>query len=316
MTSAGPMTFLTLSISAVERDTGLTKDTLRVWERRYGFPVPRRDASGERAYPLDQVDRLRVIKRLLDAGHRPGQVVPMDEESLQRLTGSTVARQEPAAARALDEQRMLSYLDLIRGHDQPQLRQQLARDLARVGTLRFVTEVLVPLNAAVGDAWLRGQMQVFEEHAYTEAVQALLHRTIAGTPGAASGARPRVLLATLPGEPHGLGLLMVEAVLSLEGADCVSLGVQTPVWDVILAAQAYRSDIVALSFSGCTGPNATVDALREMRGKLPGHTSIWVGGGAPVLYRRQIDGVQPLASIDALPGSIAAWRQARKPMVA
>lgn len=30
-----------LSIAAVERDTGLTKDTLRVWERRYGFPTPR-----------------------------------------------------------------------------------------------------------------------------------------------------------------------------------------------------------------------------------------------------------------------------------
>ena len=34
-----------LSIAAVERDTGLSKDTLRVWERRYGFPSPGRDAN-------------------------------------------------------------------------------------------------------------------------------------------------------------------------------------------------------------------------------------------------------------------------------
>ena len=52
------------SIAAVERDTGLGKDTLRVWERRYGFPQPQRDSSGERIYPLDQVEKLRVIKRL------------------------------------------------------------------------------------------------------------------------------------------------------------------------------------------------------------------------------------------------------------
>ena len=70
---------LTLSIAAVERDTGLSKDTLRVWERRYGFPLPLRDAIGERAYALDQVERLRIVKRLLDAGHRPGRVVALPQ---------------------------------------------------------------------------------------------------------------------------------------------------------------------------------------------------------------------------------------------
>ena len=72
---------LTLSIAAVERDTGLSKDTLRVWERRYGFPMPERDAIGERAYPLDQVEKLRIVKRLMDGGHRPGRVVPMPVEA-------------------------------------------------------------------------------------------------------------------------------------------------------------------------------------------------------------------------------------------
>ena len=43
------MTGKTWSIAEVERETGLGKDTLRVWERRYGFPVPQRDRLGERA---------------------------------------------------------------------------------------------------------------------------------------------------------------------------------------------------------------------------------------------------------------------------
>ncbi|MDH4050489.1 MAG: MerR family transcriptional regulator [Rubrivivax sp.] len=311
MTAADPTPTLTLSIAAVERDTGLTKDTLRAWERRYGFPAPCRDAVGERAYPLDQVERLRLIKRLLDAGHRPGRVVSMEAATLRQLIDSTPAEREPPVERALDDDGVLTYLALIGLHDMVQLRQSLARDLARVGTVRFLTEVLVPLNAAVGEAWLRGQMQVFEEHAYTEAVQTLLHRTIAATPPAPAGAQPRVLLATLPGEPHGLGLLMVEAVLALEGAACVSLGVQTPVWDIVLAARAYRADIVALSFTGCTGPNATVHALTEMRAKLPPQASVWVGGGAPVLQRRRIAGVQPLGGIGRLQESLHAWRRDR-----
>ena len=64
-----------LSISQVERDTGLSKDTLRMWERRYGFPQPSRDPFGERLYDAPQIDKLRVIKRLMDAGQRPGRLM-------------------------------------------------------------------------------------------------------------------------------------------------------------------------------------------------------------------------------------------------
>ena len=61
---------LSRTIAAVERDTGLSTDTLRVWERRYGFPTPDRDQFGERIYPIDQVDKLRVLRRLMDDGAR------------------------------------------------------------------------------------------------------------------------------------------------------------------------------------------------------------------------------------------------------
>ena len=83
---------LTMSIAAVERDTGLSKDTLRVWERRYGFPTPERDASGERSYAFEQVARLRTIKRLLDIGHRPGRIVPLAPEDLERLSSASAYR--------------------------------------------------------------------------------------------------------------------------------------------------------------------------------------------------------------------------------
>jgi hypothetical protein len=64
-----------LPIASVERETGLSKDTLRVWERRYGFPTPGRDANGERQYAPAQVRRLAQIKRLMDRGHRPGKLM-------------------------------------------------------------------------------------------------------------------------------------------------------------------------------------------------------------------------------------------------
>jgi MerR family transcriptional regulator, light-induced transcriptional regulator len=301
---------LTLSIAAVERDTGLSKDTLRVWERRYGFPVPIRDGGTERAYPLDQVERLRLIKRLLDAGHRPGRVVVLPHEDLKRLADSTPDPVVPSVEPAWDDGSVQDYLTLLRAHDLPALRRQLLLDLTRVGVPCFLRDLIAPLNRAIGEAWLRGQLQVHEEHAYTELLQGILRQSVAALPSPPAGSGPRVLLSTLPGEPHGLGLLMVEASLACEGAVCVSLGVQTPVWDLVLACDAYRCDIVALGFTGCANPNQTVEALQELRAKLPQRVEIWVGGHAPVLQRRRIAGVEPFDDLSALPDAMARWRSA------
>lgn len=304
---------VSLSIAAVERDTGLSKDTLRVWERRYGFPVPERDALGERSYPFDQVERLRTIKRLLDAGHRPGRVVPMPAEDLASLVaalGNPASRRD-ALPRASPPADLAQLLTQVRQNDPEGLRRALSRTLSRVGLGRFVLDVIAPLNGEVGEAWMQGRLEVFQEHLYTESVQVVLRDALHHLPPAGVG-RPRVLLATVTGEPHGLGLLMAEAVLSLEGCRCVSLGVQTPVWDIVRAAEALEAQIVALSYTGCTGPNQVIDGLVELRSKLRPDVDVWVGGSAPVLQRRSIEGVQALPTLDQASDALARWH-ARHP---
>lgn len=311
MNDRADMKPITLSIAAVERDTGLSKDTLRVWERRYGFPIPERDAIGERSYPLDQVEKLRIVKRLLDAGHRPGRMVPMPVEALQRLSENTVG-QIARANLARPAPDLSGYLKLLREHDVEGLRRQLGQACVRLGLGRFVTEVISVLNTLVGEAWMRGQLEIFQEHTYSESVQVVLREAIHSVPVGAPTDRPYVLLTTFPGEPHGLGLLMAEALLAVEGARCLSLGVQTPIWDTVLAAAAYRCDIVALSFSGCMNPNHVVDGLTELRAKLPHGVELWAGGSAPVLHRRPVQGATAIASLTQIPAEVNRWRgQAR-----
>ena len=303
---------LTLPIAAVERDTGLSKDSLRVWERRYGFPSPERDWQGERAYSIEQVEKLRLVKRLLDAGHRPGRIVRLSVEALQQLTEQTLDVPLRAAAAALDSADLRTCLAVIRGHDVPALRAELTRRLVRCGVGPFVTDVVAPLNVAVGDAWVRGQLEIFEEHTYIEVVQTVLRHAISSIPALSAeltAAAPRVLLSTFPGERHGVGLLMVEALLTLEGCQCVPLGVYTPIWDVALAAKAHRSQIIALSFTACMNPNQIIDGLTELRGKLPASVDVWVGGSAPVLYRRSVPGVRAVGSLDELLLELQRWRQ-------
>jgi MerR family transcriptional regulator, light-induced transcriptional regulator len=296
---------LTLSIAAVERDTGLSKDTLRIWERRYGFPVPNRDAVGERAYPLEQVQKLRLVKRLLDGGHRPGRVVPLHMDDLLKLCESSAPT--PYPSQELPDVRLL--VGLLRQHDVCALRQQLIQVHMRLGLSRFLIDVVAPLNTLIGDSWMQGQLEIFEEHIYSEVLQSVLRAALSQLPRPDPESVPRVLLTTLPGEPHGLGLLMAELLLVLAGAQCVSLGVQTPLWNILLAAKALRSDVVALGFTGCMPPTQVVDSLVELRAKCPSTTNIWVGGMAPVLHRRNMPGVEALSSLAEIPAKVQAWRE-------
>lgn len=305
--AVGPVT---VSIADVERDTGLSKDTLRVWERRYGFPTPLRDAFGQRTYASDQLDKLRVIKRLLDSGHRPGRIVSLDIDALHSIGQSASPTPQPVDSAVSTD--LLGYMELIYAHDVDGLRRALGQAGVRLGVAGMVCDVIAPLNVMVGNAWVRGVLEVFEEHMYTESVNLVLRAAIASAPSAPAAASPRILMTTLPHEPHGLGLLMAETILTLEGCRCVSLGTQTPICDIVLASAAHRSEVVALSFTGSQNPNYVVTGLAQLRQKLPPNVDIWVGGSCPILHRKQLNGITVLDGLREMGAFVAAWRQRDK----
>jgi cobalamin-dependent methionine synthase I len=123
--------------------------------------------------------------------------------------------------------------------------------------------------------------------------------------------RPRILMTTLPGEPHGLGLLMVGALASLETAYCMSLGTQTPLQDIRGAVKGRSIDVVALSFSANFSARAVSPALAQLREMLPEDVEIWVGGEGAVRSVRSDDGIVVVDSLSKIAVKIDAWRSGR-----
>lgn len=314
------MNEISFTIANVERETGLSKDLLRMWERRYGFPAPARDANGDRIYPADQVDRLRRIKRLIDQGHRPGKLIATPPEALAALASSA-----PSAGGSVEKGRkgekggegekekalapfaaqFESFLEELRHHDATAFQQRLQHTLARQGLASFVRDTVAPLIGNVGQAWESGRIAVFEEHLFTELTKRALRQAVAGI--AAGSTPPRVLLTTVPGEPHELGLLMVEALFALEGAQCVPLGVQMPLTEIANAATAHRADIVALSFSVAFPYRRIPALLDQLRTMLPESTSLWAGGSGVSLAEAP-EGITLMRSLDDGLAALAGWR--------
>ena len=293
---------ITLNISAVERETGLSKDVLRMWERRYAFPRPARDDNGERQYSVTDVAKLRAIKRLMDVGMRPGRLIARSLDELNTLADTRVPTRRDAATPALER----DIIALLQNHDVLGLQRALTNMLLSQGVQRFVTDSAAPLNRAVGDAWMRGELEVFEEHLYTEQLQTALRAAINQFPR--SGGTPIVLLTTFPGEQHGLGLLMAEAILAGEGALCISLGIETPLDEIRRAAVAHKAHLVALSFSAGFPVRQASDGLALLRRELPSFVTLWAGGEMTRRIRKTLPGVVLIPEIASTVGALQSWR--------
>jgi len=304
------------AIAEVERDTGIGKDTLRVWERRYGFPQPLRDSLGERLNPLDQVHKLRLIKRLMDTGHRPGKIVAQSVEQLQDLLngmslvkGAEDCASSPPEPSALDAN--APWLRWLAEDRSDLIKQALRQHIIKQGLGSTVEDLVAPLCVYVGEAWLRGELSVYQEHLFSATLQQVLREAIASVEASSPtlGQHPRVLLATTPGEYHSLGLLMAECYLALESCARFELGSSTPVVEILQAIEHMKIDVLALSFSAYASRNDVISSLQQLIDGVPAGVEIWAGGSATALQSRSVpEGITVISRARDVAAHVNDWR--------
>jgi len=281
-----------LSIGSVERDTGIARDTLRIWERRYGFPEPIRNEKGERMYPEAQLHRLQRIRRLLDQGLRPGKVVALSDTDLDLLEAD-FCPETPS------NDQIEQILNVLQNTDASELESVLSVTYQQQGMKRFIIDTLVPLLQSVGQRWAAGKLQIFEEHLLSEVLTRFINTEISMIQKTAQ--RPRVLLATLPGEEHTLGLLMVSAMLSADNIPVINLGAEVPLDQLVSAVARFDADVLGVTFSGSYQYENIRANLQELRDAIAEDVPVWTGGEGVKRLRKLPIGVTKFASLDKLP---------------
>lgn len=274
-----------LTIGALSTATGIPIDTIRTWERRYGFPLPERKPSGHRVYSLSTVSRLRRVAEAIARGHRAAEVLPASESSLEVLLASlppataepTVAGRGYLASGMLMPADASEALQWVRAFDGDRLRRWFHTDWARLGPLQFLEYRAAAFLRAVGEAWEAKQLEVRHEH-FASAVLGDFLRSVRQPLDDRAGG-PIAALATLPGELHGLGLQMAALVFALAGWRALILGVDTPIEQIAALAREVPIAVVALS---CVDPHGTKRSaeVRALRRKLHRGVSLIVGGSS------------------------------------
>lgn len=295
-----------LTLAAVEKLTGLSREVLRKWTLRYRFPQPQRGKRGERQFSAADVTRLQLLSRLIARGHRAGAVVPLQPSQLQTLLDAQPPGQ-PAAPKPVD---VASYvqglLTLVASADFADALELWLDALVRqLGPATFVAHVLPAFNQAVGDAWQAGRLGVHAEHRYTETLRHVVPRALPHAPGPYRA--PRVLLTTPPYEQHALGLLALQVQLRLAGAEVISLGTQLPVDALLAAASDYAAQVVAISISVNLAPDQAAAYLQAVRAGLTTDCRVWVGGaGCAALSAQALLGCEVFSDTSS---AVLRWQQ-------
>lgn len=282
----------TISIGALSRETGISIESLRMWERRYGSPKSIRLPSGHRRYPLPEVERLRLAAKALEKGFRAGDVAPATVDVLMLMLESGVrgkaargmleahvsvpkTEQTPEADPSIDR-----WMRAVEGFDDKALTDGFYRDWAELGPMRFLQERIVPFLRRLGDDWMNGEIAISHEHFASEQTGDFL-----------SGMWRRMnerslgrgfLVASLPGDLHRLGLQMASLMIALAEAKVIYIGPQTPPREIVASASRFHPTAVCLSVSSSVATRDAATMVTQLRMDLPESIPIVVGGmGAP-----------------------------------
>lgn len=287
-----------LGIGAISKATGIPVETIRTWERRYGFPNPSRTESGHRVYASDVINSLRLIDAALKSGMRPSKVVGKSDLELRELLGITdVIENVISIDPSQDDDPMVKpWVEAVMSFDGEELDRLMQVEWARLGPRRFLDERVTPFLHAVGMAWFESRAEIANEHFATERLRDFL--TTKWRPISDANSRgPRILCANLPQETHNLGLQIAATSLAFAGCKVIFLGANTPVSDIAHGARSSNASAVVVSISVTANPAMTSRALVELQNLLEPDIELIVGGlGAPA----RIEGVRRLVDLDEL----------------
>jgi len=288
-------------ISVVTRRTGLTQDLLRAWEKRYEAVTPTRTPTGRRLYTEADIEKLRLLKQLVDGGRRISDVAGLDIEALQAL-----AREDEREAvvngpvRRPTDANGRSYLarcvDAVDRLDRDDLEHTLSEAGLALSPARVRRDVLVPFIRILGDRWEDGSWRVVHEHLASAILRAVLWDMVRR--GGTDLTGNVLVVATPSGQRHELGALLAAGLATELGWDVLYLGADLPAEEIAAAVLAKQARGVLLSVVFPKADGRTADEIRRLRALVGEQTPLLVGGRAAGSYQDVLVEVGALVASD------------------
>ena len=269
-------------IHRVAKLTGLSRDVVRVWERRFGLLKPMRGANRYRNYSDEDVALLRYLKEQLDAGASIGDLARVGREELlvrMRATAPRATIVDNTFSRLLRE--LLAALDPF---DRITFEKRLNGAVAVVPFDEALHGILLPLQEHVGQLWHDGHVNIAIEHYVTKQIQQKIFSAMNQLPVAEFGVK--VVVACPPGEEHDIAALAVAYRCRVRGCRVYYLGANVPVAALTNLCRNVEPDITILSFPRALPEDQAVELIHALSGELKPVSTVMAGGRGALAMRQ------------------------------
>ncbi len=275
------------NLKAALKDTGIKPDVLRAWERRYGLPIPKRSAGGQRLYSSYD---LAVIKWLmarqaegLSISHAVGlwnEYLEGGRDPLVEIPGdrpaAMLASDQPAVSSVLQSSIValrISWLSACLQYNETSADQVLNQAFAMYPVERVCTEIIRSGLAEIGELWYQNRASVQQEHFATGLALRRLDSLLTASPPPMHNRT--ILVGCPPNELHTFAPMMITLFLRRAGLNVVYLGANVPSARFEETISTVNADLVVLASQQLT----TAATLQQVAQILSSHAVKVAFGG-------------------------------------
>ncbi|MBL0176065.1 MAG: MerR family transcriptional regulator [Ignavibacteria bacterium] len=296
----------------------MTVFVIRAWEKRHRALAPDRTESNRRLYSDTDIERLILLRQLIELGHSIGALAALSNEALSELlakdrAGKHVTFSGTSGAPA-PRDFQADLLAAARALDVRALEDALMQASVHFPQQALIGDVIVPFLESVGRQWQEGAMRIAHEHMATAAVRTFLGAIVASAPRFPGA--PAALVCTPVNQVHELGALLAAATVAMRGWNVVYLGANLPAEEIAASVRQLGARMLILGIAYPADDAALHRELRRLAMLLPADVTVAAGGRSAAAYAtsletmdtviiRDLDGLGPLLDGRSFRGAIS-----------
>ena len=263
----------TFRINHVAKVTGISKEVLRVWEKRYGLLCPERGTNRYRLYSEKDVELLLFLRKEMDQGQSIGELASLGKDGiLTRIKQSKINKPTSATKDQILEELERYLLDF-----ETTFFENKLHDLRILMPFEeFFHKILVPLQIRVGELWTNDKIDISIEHYVTAQAQQKISKAMSSMTADNKG--PKVIIACPSWDLHEIGAQMLSYYCSVWKCRVIYLGANLPLENLINFSSINKPDVILLSCTTNIGESTAQTYFDKLISQVSSICPVWAGG--------------------------------------
>ncbi|MBK7682207.1 MAG: MerR family transcriptional regulator [Bacteroidia bacterium] len=259
------------SIKDVEALTGIKSHTLRIWEHRYGIPLPNRTATNIRYYTDEDLKLLLNVAMLNRKGYKISKITKMSKEEVDTLVLDLTLQSND------ETMHLESLIKAMFGLDEESFIQIFQASIDQIGFEESFKKLIFPLMARIGIMWQTGSINPAYEHFVTHLIRLKLFSALNALPKIEHQKAKKFVLFLPAHEPHDVTLLFANYLIRLAGHHTNYLGPNLPLNDLHSVMKLYKADYILTVLTSSISNQTPLQIANKLHADFPS-TNILIAG--------------------------------------